>query len=84
VGFEPTIPVFERAKTVHALDCAATVNGALNYNHSVKSGFLPPRFVKWGKSKVVTVLKRLNTTPFKHMGKWRYITTSLSLGTTWR
>jgi hypothetical protein len=27
VGFEPTIPVFERAKTVHALDRAATVTG---------------------------------------------------------
>jgi hypothetical protein len=27
VGFEPIIPVFERAKTVHALDCAATVIG---------------------------------------------------------
>jgi hypothetical protein len=25
VGFEPTIPVFERAKTVHALDRAVTV-----------------------------------------------------------
>jgi hypothetical protein len=25
VGFETTIPVFERAKTVHALDCAANV-----------------------------------------------------------
>jgi hypothetical protein len=25
VGFEPTIPVFQRAKTVHALDRAATV-----------------------------------------------------------
>jgi hypothetical protein len=25
VGFESTIPVFERAKTVHALDSAATV-----------------------------------------------------------
>jgi hypothetical protein len=25
VGFEPTIPAFERAKTVHALDCTATV-----------------------------------------------------------
>jgi hypothetical protein len=24
VGLEPTIPVFERAKTVHASDCAAT------------------------------------------------------------
>jgi hypothetical protein len=27
VGFEPTIPVFERAETVHVLDRAATVNG---------------------------------------------------------
>jgi hypothetical protein len=27
VGFEPTIQVFERAKTVHALHCAATVIG---------------------------------------------------------
>jgi hypothetical protein len=28
VGFEPTIPVFERAKTVHALHRAATVIGS--------------------------------------------------------
>jgi hypothetical protein len=27
VGLEPTIPVFERAKTVHALDRAAIVIG---------------------------------------------------------
>jgi hypothetical protein len=27
IGFEPTIPVFERAKAVHALDGAATVIG---------------------------------------------------------
>jgi hypothetical protein len=27
VGFEPTIPVFERAKTVHALNCASIVIG---------------------------------------------------------
>jgi hypothetical protein len=27
MGFEPTIPVFERAKTVHAVDRAATVIG---------------------------------------------------------
>jgi hypothetical protein len=30
VGFEPTIPAFERAKTVHALDGAATVIGSTN------------------------------------------------------
>jgi hypothetical protein len=27
MGIEPTIPAFERAKTVHALDLAATVIG---------------------------------------------------------
>jgi hypothetical protein len=27
VGFEPTIPVFDRAKAVHALDRATTVIG---------------------------------------------------------
>jgi hypothetical protein len=31
VGFEPTISVFELAKTVHALDCRATVIGKLSY-----------------------------------------------------
>jgi hypothetical protein len=30
VGFELTIPVFERVKTVHALDCAATVISLYN------------------------------------------------------
>jgi hypothetical protein len=27
-GFEPTIPVFEQAKAVHALDRAATLTGS--------------------------------------------------------
>jgi hypothetical protein len=27
VGFEPTTPVFQWAKTIHALDCTATVIG---------------------------------------------------------
>jgi hypothetical protein len=31
VGFEPTIPVSERAKTVHAIDRLATMTG-VNYN----------------------------------------------------
>jgi hypothetical protein len=30
-GFEPTIPVFKRAKTFHALDRAATVTGVVYY-----------------------------------------------------
>jgi hypothetical protein len=28
MGFEPTIPVFEQVKTIHALDTAATVIGS--------------------------------------------------------
>jgi uncharacterized membrane protein len=35
VGFEPTIPVSERAKTVHALDGAATVIGIFYYGYNV-------------------------------------------------
>jgi hypothetical protein len=31
-GFEPTIPVFKRAKTFHALDRAATVTGIKKSN----------------------------------------------------
>jgi hypothetical protein len=60
VGFEPTIPVFERAKTVHVLDRAATVTGHLgvcflqnwcrNVNNSV-----PPR-----------LNVNANKTPFKY------------------
>jgi hypothetical protein len=34
VAFEPTTPVFERAKTVHALDRAATVIGNIRYHIS--------------------------------------------------
>jgi hypothetical protein len=53
VGFEPTIPVCERAKTVHALEIAATVidiyggycpikelNGTGNDNVYVEESFL--------------------------------------------
>jgi hypothetical protein len=32
VGLEPRIPVFEREKTVHALDRAATVIGGCHYS----------------------------------------------------
>jgi hypothetical protein len=38
VGLEPTIPAFERAKTVHALDRAATVIG--DKSHAYKNNFV--------------------------------------------
>jgi hypothetical protein len=33
LGFEPTIPGFERAKTVHALDRVATVIGKVQFSN---------------------------------------------------
>jgi hypothetical protein len=46
VGLEPTIPAFERANTVHVLDCAATTIGASylqaqKLNTMWKTTFLP-------------------------------------------
>jgi hypothetical protein len=61
VGFEPTITVFERAKTFHALDCAATVigcrymyiacfsskhSGIFNYNTTLRSDMNSAVFMK--------------------------------------
>jgi hypothetical protein len=43
-GFEPTIPVFKRAKTFHALDRPATVTGQLQILQSeinVPTSLLP-------------------------------------------
>jgi hypothetical protein len=37
VGFEPMIPVFERANTVHALDREATVIGKAMPTHNALS-----------------------------------------------
>jgi hypothetical protein len=39
VGFGPTIPASERAKTVHALDCSATVTGIYIYTLNIFSVF---------------------------------------------
>jgi hypothetical protein len=42
MGFEPTIPALERAKTVHVLDRAATVIGGVEMNaaHTLKPLYL--------------------------------------------
>jgi hypothetical protein len=44
VGFEHTIPASEQAKTVHDLDCSATVTGILKYKKKLK--FLQELFYK--------------------------------------
>jgi hypothetical protein len=40
VGFEPKIQVFDRAKTVHVLDHAATVIGTSDYILAVLASLL--------------------------------------------
>jgi hypothetical protein len=40
-GFESTIPVFEKAETVHALDRAATVIGTFHNCLSLSSKYSP-------------------------------------------
>jgi hypothetical protein len=42
VGFQPTIPAFERAKTVHALDRAAGHCDRHLYSPAAIKGFLDP------------------------------------------
>jgi hypothetical protein len=42
VGFEPTIPVFERTKTDHTLDCSATAIGGKSEALQFKSAKLVP------------------------------------------
>jgi hypothetical protein len=47
VGFEPTIPVFERVKIIHVLDRAATVINALT-NSSVEYNTVSTRAIaRW-------------------------------------
>jgi hypothetical protein len=56
VRFEPTIPVFEQPKTVHALDCAANVIG-------IRPRLLPSKFFPIHNSPIIL--------PFDAM-KYRY------------
>jgi hypothetical protein len=46
VGFEPNIQVFERAKTIYALDGAATVVGILNISLK-KTCARPPKILHY-------------------------------------
>jgi hypothetical protein len=43
VGFETAIPVFERTKTVHALDSVATVTGTYRPTHPKRAIYLHVR-----------------------------------------
>jgi hypothetical protein len=44
--FKPTIPAFERVKTVHALDRAATVIGWLSHYFVINKSPLPTRYIQ--------------------------------------
>jgi hypothetical protein len=53
VRFEPMIPVFERAKTVHALDRTATVIGIPPKN---KSEVLPLEETRFGLIRIANII----------------------------
>jgi hypothetical protein len=50
VGFELTIAAFERAKTVHALDRAATVTGSVNNTKKQMLRFTYCHVYQWLKA----------------------------------
>jgi hypothetical protein len=48
VGLEPTTPLFEQAKTVHALDRAVTVISPSRNNDSIMLRILSPHLQRYG------------------------------------
>jgi hypothetical protein len=65
VGFEPTIPAFERAKTVHALDRADSVTGTVQAeinksNHLIQTPFISHAY------KHVTILAKCPSVRLSH------------------
>jgi hypothetical protein len=58
VGFEPTVPVLERAKGVDTVDRAATVKG-IKFTHVIRKG-LRMRILIVPKNPTVTVAHRFN------------------------
>jgi hypothetical protein len=65
VEFEPMIPVFDRAKTVHALGRAATVIGTLyHYTNNFVSGD--------GRQKI-TEIQSTSLNPFTRTPHWHAV-----------
>jgi hypothetical protein len=62
VGFEPTSPAFERTKTFHTLDRAATVFGFVHNKFLLK----PPQ--NEDRSKPFAILKWKRNIKIDHMG----------------
>jgi hypothetical protein len=84
-GFEPKIPVFKRAKTLHALDRAATVTGSFPIYYSlimVPSDLYSLKYLH-RRSKLRTTFAPVNTpyvlTPVLH-GEWVVSFISLPMG----
>jgi hypothetical protein len=59
VGFEPTIPVLEQAKTVHASDRVALVSGSNPHDNLKKSGIIETKNVDL-KTRKVLILTEFN------------------------
>jgi hypothetical protein len=62
VGFEPKIPVFERAKTVHAIDRATTVIGCL-IDLCILNNFTVLEYSVYTKQNIVILLTKKTCVP---------------------
>jgi hypothetical protein len=71
VGFEPTIPVFKRAKTFHALDHAATVIGDFGIIEAISDTSL--------KRPRITTKKSNSYYPIFETGTPEYKSTAITL-----
>jgi hypothetical protein len=64
VGFQPTIPVFERARTVHALDRASTAIGKDSLTSiTLKQAHIyvcPPSFVKSDMKSILLLITQIS------------------------
>jgi hypothetical protein len=70
VGFEQTVSVFEREKTVHATDCAATVIGTTKQLQYTKKKLSTTKQLQYTKQKLSTT-KQLQYTKQKLTKKCR-------------
>jgi hypothetical protein len=73
VGFEPMVPVFERAKTVHALDRAATAIGDIRVRNDTFVGLgctAPWRALEVGPFERVVRLLMTEVTSDQTLGNW--------------
>jgi hypothetical protein len=63
LGFEPTITAFKRAKTIHAINRAATVIGTVHFTNQF-TDFWANMYLVHGRKLYHTKIEDRNITPF--------------------